>query len=666
MTRSGRAGRTVDWPSWVALIIGSAASIAGDILLVISTGLPPTRNGWIALVLGGILLLGLPAATAVEVAGGSGGRNGRRRWLRRVNRRQFLVLGVIVLVVLTTVSGKQIWQRTQPCGEAIGVPVAAAPSVQPAIRDIARVWMGETRQPGGCPRYAVHLSTATDAQVRRAILHGGSTGLAGGSSGPVPLVWFPEDFRRVDELTVPGNTTAAGAVVVRKQLFAASPLRVVLPPGLVGRGDRAGERTAHHLAAEVAEGRIRLVRSDPRSSALALLASGAMYPAGTTPNGPRRIDAVEEALTTEAAQVRGDGEVSSTVTGSGHGLDSNDVARAMCLGRDPDLAFMVAEHSFRAVKEAPTNEVTGCRPSAGKLMGMPLTTDSGDELRLFRAVAILDPDPGQGPVPSRAATEAARVFVDWLGKTRGQERLRAAGFDSLAWAGPRPAPLERPLDSAQSRRLAEAERQFADSTTRRLTPHDVVVAIDASGSMGAPSGQGSSRYAASAAALAATVGPRQGVNDRIGMVLFGGGEASVAVEPTHRSEAPRKIGTALDDHRPSGGTPLAAGIRAGIGALGDPEEGGAPSRSLLVLTDGGRASDGSRLTGVLDLARAYGVTVRVISVGASCRTLPTPLRAGGVTCTSTSGTGLPVVLGEALEALLVTPVGSSDAGGRRT
>lgn len=666
MTRNGRARRTVDWPSWLALIIGSAASVVGEILLVISTGLPPTRNGWIALVLGGILLLGLPAATAVEIAGRSGGRNGRRRWPHWVNRRQLLVLGVIVLVVFAAVSGKRIWQLTQPCGEAIGVPVAAAPSVQPAIRDIARVWTGETRQPGKCPRYAVHLSTATDAQVRKAILHGGSTGLAGGSSEPVPLVWFPEDFRRVDELTVPGDTTARGAVVVRKQFFAASPLKVVLPSGLVDRGDRAGEWTAHHLAAEVAEGRIRLVRSDPRSSALALLASGAMYPARTTPNGPRRIDAIEEALTTEAAQVRGNGEVSPTFTGSGHGPDSNDVARAMCFGRDPDLAFMVAEHSLRAVQEAPTNRVTGCRRSAGKLDGIPLTTDSGDGLRLSRAVAILDPDPGQGPVPSRAAAEAARAFVDWLGGTRGQERLRAAGFESLPWAWPRTAPLELPLDSAQSYLLAEAERQFADSATRRLTPHDVMVAIDASGSMGVPSGRGSSRYAASAAALAATVATHQGVNDRIGAVFFGGGEVSVAVEPTHRSDAPRKIRTALGGHRPSGGTPLAAGIRAGIGALGDPEEGRAPSRSLLVLTDGGRASDGSRLAGVLDLARAYGVTVRIISVGALCRTLPTPLRAGGVTCTSTSGTGLPVVLEEALEALFVTPVGSSDAGGRRT
>ena len=110
----------------------------------------------------------------------------------------------------------------------------------------------------------------------------------------------------------------------------------------------------------------------------------------------------------------------------------------------------------------------------------------------------------------------------------------------------------------------------------------LVLAVDASGSMGAPQ-----RMEAVKGAVLGLLLDAYQRRDRVALVAFRGDGAEVLLRATGSVEVAR---ARLDDLPTGGRTPLAAGIETALGVAASPANGGSGLRPLLVLVSDGRAT----------------------------------------------------------------------------
>jgi magnesium chelatase subunit D len=153
---------------------------------------------------------------------------------------------------------------------------------------------------------------------------------------------------------------------------------------------------------------------------------------------------------------------------------------------------------------------------------------------------------------------------------------------------------------------AVAPEDLREAVREQRTGNLVVLAVDASGSMGAPRRM----EAAKGAAVSLLLDAYQR-RDRVALVTFRGEGAEVVLRPTGSVEVARARLASL----PTGGrTPLAAGIEA---ALDVARQGGSPDRPpLLVLLSDGRATAGPPGTDPVEAAVAQASAVRRQGVSA--------------------------------------------------
>jgi magnesium chelatase subunit D len=186
------------------------------------------------------------------------------------------------------------------------------------------------------------------------------------------------------------------------------------------------------------------------------------------------------------------------------------------------------------------------------------------------------PRVGEGPVGRRSPAEGAR------GRLVG-DRAPDGPVDSVAVAAT--------VRAAAARRVAGgsgggpvAASDLREAVRDHKVANLVVLAVDASGSMGA-----SRRMEAAKGAVVGLLLDAYQRRDRVALVTFRGEEAAVALRPTGSVEVARARLAEL----PTGGrTPLAAGILAALDvALGGART-DAAHRPLLVLVSDGRATAG--------------------------------------------------------------------------
>ena len=149
----------------------------------------------------------------------------------------------------------------------------------------------------------------------------------------------------------------------------------------------------------------------------------------------------------------------------------------------------------------------------------------------------------------------------------------AAGATARAVAERRALEPDGPAVRAEDLREARREQRAGNL---------VVLAVDASGSMGAPQRM----EAVKGAVLGLLVDAYQR-RDRVALVAFRGDGAEVLLRATGSVEVAR---ARLADLPTGGRTPLAAGIEAALGVCTSPANGSASHRPLLVLVSDGRAT----------------------------------------------------------------------------
>lgn len=327
----------------------------------------------------------------------------------------------------------------------------------------------------------------------------------------------------------------------------------------------------------------------------------------------------------ERGELGGHGELGGSRTGDGHGDPVADVD-----ADDPELDQ--DQPCQRPGLPVPADDGAargrGERPPASRPIADPGSVTP---------VARLDAGGGVRSRPEPQATAGRREMARGpVGRLVGDRQpgpdgpASVAVVATVASAAARHANDSMPLDM----RSADAGPHSADAWPRgadeglvvaasdvreavraQRTANLVVLAVDASGSMGAESRM----EAAKGAVLALLVDAYQH-RDRVALVTFGGEVAHVALRPTGSIEVARARLAAL----PTGGrTPLAAGIEAALGVASP--RAGRPAmvghRPFIVLVTDGRATSATDaddpLTAALSAARHVrerGVAAVVVDV----------------------------------------------------
>jgi magnesium chelatase subunit D len=224
---------------------------------------------------------------------------------------------------------------------------------------------------------------------------------------------------------------------------------------------------------------------------------------------------------------------------------------------------------------------------------------------------VATPDlPPQRVVPlraSRAASEATGRRSPGDG-SRGRligDRMPDGPVGAVAVAATARAVAERRARDPEG--PAVCTEDLREARREQRTGNLLVLAVDASGSMGAPRRM----EAAKGAALGLLVDAYQR-RDRVALVAFRGDGAEVLLRATGSVEVAR---ARLADLPTGGRTPLAAGIDSALAVATSPANQGSGQRPLLVLVSDGRAtaaSDGDPVAA----ARRAAATVRARRVDA--------------------------------------------------
>jgi Ca-activated chloride channel family protein len=155
--------------------------------------------------------------------------------------------------------------------------------------------------------------------------------------------------------------------------------------------------------------------------------------------------------------------------------------------------------------------------------------------------------------------------------------------------------------------LARPQRVFTFSTEKRGI--DIVVALDASGSMGAEDFRPRNRFAVAKQLIAQFVEKR--VDDRIGIVTFGARAATrVPVSFDHRIVVAALDKCELGDH--GDGTAIGHAIATSVNRL---RASRAKSRVIILLTDGINNAGSIDPVTAAELAKTLGIRIYAIGVG---------------------------------------------------
>ncbi len=222
--------------------------------------------------------------------------------------------------------------------------------------------------------------------------------------------------------------------------------------------------------------------------------------------------------------------------------------------------------------------------------------------------------PRDGPVGDVALGATLRAAAQRSAQGAAPERLLAdatpgpiaAGSGSRSGSAPGSAPGSVSASAGGASPRVEAG-DLRQAVREQLTGNLVVIALDASASMGAEA-----RMEAVKGAVLSLLLDAYQRRDRVALVSFAGEEASVVLRPTGSVEVAR---ARLAELRTGGRTPLAAGIDAALGVATGPGAGDG-RRPMLVVVSDGRATAGPGGVEPLEAARVAAARVRAAGVPA--------------------------------------------------
>jgi hypothetical protein len=635
--RASRAGRPGGDRSTgpVGPIAATILGTLGIALPQLATAQPHTALRWV-LLWGGSLMgggaVGLVGVLATDVfdrlLAGAGDRLAR---LRESVKIQNLVVGVVACVLglgvgvgaPPAVAGVQRW--LYGCPFPTELRVLTSPDGLSTASALASAYQRSTaRDDGGCPQVSPFVYAAGADEVV-ADLRANWPLNALRDVGPRPDVWLPDAGWQVTQVQARPGMPGDSVPVVEDSPLAYSPMVLAVPitavstergadrgsgPGGKLSADRAKADWAQLLDRILDNDQWALVRPDPMRSVAGAFVSVAMYRGA----GAGRIDRLER-------------RIDGSLDRGGYPLgDSTDVlcrlrntAAEAAVPLRPTAVVTTEQAMVHFNQRLPLG--SGCPVGGESLPGEPFLyafypTDTSSLDHRFVRFGWSD--------ETSAQTRAAKEFGVWLRSGDGKRELVRAGLRPPEY--PVGAPLTEQYGAFPGAIVADAPAANAvvsalETYADHHRPVRVLMALDASGSMGRPAGgRSGTRFQVAAQALSAALG-RLRAGDEYGLWAFSNrfvptGYRQLLAVQTRNAASSAAMTVALAGVAPEGQTPLYATIAAGVDQLSRSEE--RSSRALLVLTDGHDTggSDGSAQTAAV---RGKQVRVFVVAIGeANC------------------------------------------------
>ncbi len=612
-----RPARVLPRP-WLLVGVGALGASA--------TALPQLAYGWPANAFRWGLLVAAALAEAVVatlsldrilLAAREGGTREPRR--RKPVRGPVLLAGVVALGLLAgaVFAATNVWFRVDRlingCPEPTELRVLTTPEGLDPSRQLADAYERATAaRDDGCRTVSVYVYAA-GADSARDALAGEWSSDALRDVGPRPDVWLPDSTLQVRDLTALAQRNGLSVPIAENRTVAWSPI-VVGVPGSV-RDTVPAPRTGtawHELLARSAQLPGGLVRPDPGTSPLGMVATTALYADLANGDSIRGVELrIEHALD--------DG-----------GYPLGDASAVLCRQRAQDARPAAVIASEQALVRFNRGDPLGT--------GCPIPQDRaapGAELLAFYPSGTPGLDhPFVRFEWDHADTPQVAAAIDlgkWLGTDDGKAALLLTGLRP-----PAGYPISDPLTNefgalpgAVFDRRAPDPAAVAAAMDRydgaRRTGQ-VLLALDTSGSMGLRTRTGATRLSVAAEGIRDSL-DLMGTKDEFGLWAFpatAGGHVTRELVPVGSRDTAvggvaRKQATvqALGAIQPSGDTPLYATIVDAVHAVS-----AAPNdrvRALVVLTDGEDTSSGLTAGQLVSAVQGQGVRVFVVAVGeASC------------------------------------------------
>jgi Ca-activated chloride channel homolog len=495
--------------------------------------------------------------------------------------------------------------------------VYAPPSTEALLRELAADWAG------GAPGRAEPTGSPGPPASTTLLL------------GPRPDIWVPGSRAEVDavqDAIGAGDLRLAGLI---PQVVGWSPIVLAVSESAAGGVSvrRTGHESLRELLATEPVTQWGLVRPEPAAAAVSDLS-----PVGDLVNaavyGPVDGDA-------EATQDAREFERTVVQTADEHGYPLGDVDGMLCrhrqLGDDANptgllvteqavVRFNRGDDQLDQACQAAGLPATGPRAACGTRQELAAIYSTEPYHVAYEVVRLSWQPPGTRP--ARAAEE----FQAWLSSRPGRAALVAAGLRPQGsppdqWAGPAGWCGALPDALAETGyRASDQDRMEAVRTAygRAKVPGRVLIALDVSGSMAEPVGDGGSRYEIATEAVRLALG-RLGGRDEVGLWVFpGDGDSHREIQELARVSSPDtldRVTASLAAEPPDGpNTPLYATIAAGVAHLRGLATAGGEAESadgeritaLVVVTDG--EDTASTPTALVGIGRADGVRVYVVAV----------------------------------------------------
>jgi hypothetical protein len=299
-------------------------------------------------------------------------------------RTPLSIVAVAALVAVTAIAVRVMAADANGCGGGVGLSVAAAPEIAPAIEDAADEWAKTNPEVNGkCIRVEVRAVAAADVAASLATRGGGSLDVAAKpvptpEESAVPAVWIPDSTAWLSRDTAVDRTAHGEA----SPPLAASPVVFAVPESLARTLAGAGGTGAESLlATALTEAKNAIGAGRPPQFGIGILE-------------PRRDSAsLAGAMIVRDAVVTDESKVPNLIA----------VYRAIYRGQMPDLATLTKAFG-KGVQAAPMSEqavtaFNGTNPAAplaaipfaagGPTLDYPFATLNGKPREVDAAAAKL-------------------------------------------------------------------------------------------------------------------------------------------------------------------------------------------------------------------------------------------------------------------------------------
>ena len=619
-----------------ALEIGGVATVAfvGAVLVELSGGLPDSTSAWVLLLVGAALLA-LVAGGAVypiiKIALANIGEIRRIR-VRLTRARVITAVAVVLTLALAYIAVppalRFLSRVVFGCPQATELTVLTSPGgLAPTIELLEDYEDTTASRNSGCAAVDAYVYAAPDITATNAVSRGWATDDANivnpaRDVGPRPDVWFPDsdvDLLRLDDRTRTREIAEDTTVAV-------SPLVLAVPDAARARLPEPVPPWSE-IVAWADTGGLAVVRADPSVSALANLATSALY-------GPAEDEgrAVERVI--------------------GRSLDRGDYPLAdgpevLCRYRLLAASDQEAPVALATTTALVVSERDMVRFNRGQALGGSCGVEDRPAAAGRRLAALYPQDLALPqrlvrfrwtPEESRRAA-AVRDLQLWLADEPGRNALEEAGLRPAAGDPVDPqgfADAGAQRDPARTPAVVEpvAVDRTRNAFARAQRPSRVLVVLDESGSMREPAAppDPATRLQAVVDGVGRALADVGG-DDQVGLWLFPADASGRGVRravPVGPPDDARRaaIADALRQATPAGDTPLFDATAEGAFELG-PSDDTAVSK-LIVITDGEDTTSTRGPDDLLDDVRDRDVRVFVITIGGtSCAARPLePLTTG--------------------------------------